>query len=50
MDRVGYPGGNGLKITNKESTGAHVALVIALTALTVYLLFRHIRARRDIAR
>jgi membrane protein DedA with SNARE-associated domain len=51
MVGIGYTGRNSLEIIRKDiSRIEHVTLVIALTALTVCLLFRYFRARRDIAR
>jgi hypothetical protein len=51
MVGIGYAGGNGREIIRKDPARIeHVALVVALAALTVYLLFRYFRARQDRAK
>jgi membrane protein DedA with SNARE-associated domain len=51
MVGIGYAGGSSLEIIRKDMARIeHVALVIALAALTGYLLFRYFHARRSMSR
>jgi membrane protein DedA with SNARE-associated domain len=48
MVGIGYVGGNSYEIIRKDVTRVeHAAIVIGLAALTVYLLVRYFRQRRE---